>query len=400
MAPSGVIQGWFPHGLPRFDANRATAAADQRAATRRPVLSAPITQLRRPTGGRLHQGATQLPQHLSHFPTFGGRPLPPQVRQKMEAAFQANFADVRVHIGPHVTSLGALAFTQDSNIHFAPGQYDPFSTRGQQNLARELTYVVQQRKGRVTNPFGTGVAIVHNQAMDREAERMALSVATFRSPTIQRRKIDDSFIESDLLEVFAAKKADIDNARPLDRPALLRDSVLEKWVLDFETNTVNKRDYVRDLKAASAIDDADVAFMWLHVTRYLAAVRVDAARALQDAKNGASDVTITQNGVEVWLDNDQLKHQPIGTPIGTRVTSGGNKFKSSNASKAWHQANTLPHMAQWAAGLGRMYEGESIMHGQGMPVNEIHYEGFCLFSGGKKYAFFHCYPAHGSSLKQ
>jgi hypothetical protein len=31
------------------------------------------------------------------------------------------------HPGEHVAALGAMAYTQRSDIHFAPGHYDPHS---------------------------------------------------------------------------------------------------------------------------------------------------------------------------------------------------------------------------------------------------------------------------------
>jgi hypothetical protein len=41
----------------------------------------------------------------------------------MEAALGANFSDVRVHVGPEASAIGALAFTWGADLHFAPGQY-------------------------------------------------------------------------------------------------------------------------------------------------------------------------------------------------------------------------------------------------------------------------------------
>ena len=123
-----------------------------------------------------------------------------------------------------------------------------------------------------------------------------------------------------------------------------------------------------------------------------------ALKKLKVLRDGSSGVTITQSGVEVHLDNDQLKHQHPDHPIGTRTVSGGNLF-TTVATTAWHEANTLVHMADWAAGLAGMAEGDKREHGQARPVNDIHYEGFCLMAGGQKYVAFHCYPANGSALK-
>jgi hypothetical protein len=93
----------------------------------------------------------------------------------MEAVFGAKFDDVRIHVGPEPAALGARAMTRGSHIYFAPGQYDPNSAQGQRILGYELTHVVQQRAGRVANPFGSGVAVVQDRTMEAEAERMSMS---------------------------------------------------------------------------------------------------------------------------------------------------------------------------------------------------------------------------------
>jgi hypothetical protein len=112
----------------------------------------------------------------------GGLPLPSEVRTKMETAFSADFSDVRVHIGHEASSLGAIAYTWGSNIHFAPGQYNPHTIQGQKLLGHELWHVVQQRSGRVRNPFGGGVAVVQDNALEAEADRMGVKAAMTAVP--------------------------------------------------------------------------------------------------------------------------------------------------------------------------------------------------------------------------
>jgi ribosomal protein S18 acetylase RimI-like enzyme len=121
--------------------------------------------------------AFQLPANLSNFGGAGGQPLPDPVRQKMESFFNTSFADVRVHVGPQASSIGALAFTHGSNLYFAPGQYNPNTAQGQHLLGHELTHVLQQRAGRVRNPFGSGMAVVQDSCMEHEADRMGLRAA-------------------------------------------------------------------------------------------------------------------------------------------------------------------------------------------------------------------------------
>lgn len=110
-------------------------------------------------------------------PKSGGQPIPDQVRAKMEAAFSADFSDVRVHIGQEASAIGAIAYTWGTNIHFAPGQYNPHTLQGQKLLGHELWHVVQQKNGRVKNPFGGGVAVVQDYALEAEADRMGIKAA-------------------------------------------------------------------------------------------------------------------------------------------------------------------------------------------------------------------------------
>ena len=111
-----------------------------------------------------------------------GVPLPNNVLKKMESVFNENFAGVRIHTGGYqAESVGALAFTTGNDIYFAQGQYNPNSIHGQRLIGHELTHVVQQRNGRVKNPFGSGVAVVNDLGLEAEAERMGLRTAALQS---------------------------------------------------------------------------------------------------------------------------------------------------------------------------------------------------------------------------
>lgn len=110
-------------------------------------------------------------------PKAGGLPLPSDVRTKMETALGGDFSDVRVHVGHEATALGAIAYTWGTNIHFAPGQYNPHTIQGQKLLGHELWHVLQQKAGRVRNPFGGGVAVVQDHALEAEADRMGVKAA-------------------------------------------------------------------------------------------------------------------------------------------------------------------------------------------------------------------------------
>jgi hypothetical protein len=118
------------------------------------------------------------PGFLEKASSSKGQGLPVPVRKKMEAFFGADFSDVRVRVGPEAAAIGAIAFTVGSDLYFAPGQYDPNSRRGQELLGHELAHVVQQREGRVANPYGDGVAVVQDPSLEDEADRLGKAAAT------------------------------------------------------------------------------------------------------------------------------------------------------------------------------------------------------------------------------
>lgn len=193
--PQPVIQGRFVAGRPLFRAAQAKAAS---------------------------QGfATEVPSSVLNLGRRGaGQSLPDPVRQKMESALGADFSDVRVHIGTEASSIGALAFTYGSDIYFSPGLYDPHTTHGQRLLGHELTHVVQQRAGRVRNPFGAGVAVVQDPGLEAEADRLGMMAAAHPGPCgagcghgIQRK---EAGARRDLRPAAALDKA---SAQPKSDPA-------------------------------------------------------------------------------------------------------------------------------------------------------------------------------------
>jgi hypothetical protein len=62
----------------------------------------------------------------------------------METRFQHDFARVRIHTDPDARTRQALAYTQGTQIAFAPGEYRPETARGRALLTHELAHVVQQ----------------------------------------------------------------------------------------------------------------------------------------------------------------------------------------------------------------------------------------------------------------
>jgi Domain of unknown function (DUF4157) len=106
---------------------------------------------------KLEAGASTAPEpvgaKIEH--TAGhGQPLPSKILQEMNAAFGADFSDVRIHTDASAEEMnGALqaqAFTHGTDIYFNKGKYNPEDTDGKLLLAHELTHVIQQTGKKLT----------------------------------------------------------------------------------------------------------------------------------------------------------------------------------------------------------------------------------------------------------
>lgn len=75
----------------------------------------------------------------------GGSALPDATRAALESRFGGDFSNVRVLNNSCIPpAMGAQAFAQGTDIHFATGAYQPHTSEGQQLIAHELAHVVQQ----------------------------------------------------------------------------------------------------------------------------------------------------------------------------------------------------------------------------------------------------------------
>lgn len=99
--------------------------------------------------------------------------LPDEIQTKMEGSFGTDFSDVQIRENSSVAkNLNALAFTQGNEVHFAPGEYNPQSIKGQKILAHELSHIIQQREGKVKSTHEEqGHNISEQIELENEADR-------------------------------------------------------------------------------------------------------------------------------------------------------------------------------------------------------------------------------------
>ncbi|WP_235299120.1 eCIS core domain-containing protein [Portibacter marinus] len=88
-------------------------------------------------------------------------------------------SSVNLHTdSPKASELGALAFAQGSDIHFAPGQFKPDTRSGQELIGHELGHVIQQKEGRVKPNFeAKGTPVNNDPSLEKEADNFGVAFA-------------------------------------------------------------------------------------------------------------------------------------------------------------------------------------------------------------------------------
>lgn len=137
--------------------------------------------------------------------------LPDKLQSNMESSLGHDFSNVGIHTNSQqAVQMNARAFTQNEQVHFAPGEFNPNSSKGQNLIGHEFTHVAQQRAGVVkpTKVLQKGVAINDNAGLENEADnfgRKAVKgeiVSKYKgakassSVTMQGKKKDKSLSEN------------------------------------------------------------------------------------------------------------------------------------------------------------------------------------------------------------
>lgn len=104
-----------------------------------------------------------------------GERLPHGVRATMERSFGADFSGVRIHRDAAAASIHARAFTRGSDIHFAPGHYDPHTDSGRALIGHELAHVVQQSRGEVGSQHRHSLLV--NGRLEQKADEQGARAA-------------------------------------------------------------------------------------------------------------------------------------------------------------------------------------------------------------------------------
>ena len=105
---------------------------------------------------------------LLHLSGAGApQPMSPQLREKFEPGFSADFSNIRISRGHIPEGLGVQAVAQGTDILLD-------ESAGMDVLGHELAHVVQQAQGRVAG----GYPVVENAALEHEADVMGERVSS------------------------------------------------------------------------------------------------------------------------------------------------------------------------------------------------------------------------------
>ncbi|WP_420573279.1 DUF4157 domain-containing protein [Kordia sp.] len=99
--------------------------------------------------------------------------LPKGLQSNMEKSLGQDFSNVSIHTNSQqAVQMNARAYTQEEHVHFAPGEFNPNSSKGKNLIGHEFTHVAQQRAGVVqsTKVLQKGIRINDSNNLESEAD--------------------------------------------------------------------------------------------------------------------------------------------------------------------------------------------------------------------------------------
>ncbi len=169
------------------------------------------------------------------LPAGEGEPLDMVTRHPLEAHFQADLSDVRIHTGAAAAdssaSLDALAYTAGQNIYFAQGMYAPSSSSGKRLLAHEVAHVVQQSSGKqpaIATKSAHGVKIgAPDDPLETEADQAAQEFMSARPPADQDQDRPKGRAPSGSVQTFIQRQEDFCAPAAPAPPAIRIDPIFD-----------------------------------------------------------------------------------------------------------------------------------------------------------------------------
>ena len=133
---------------------------------------------------------------------LSGRSLPKALQSSLEAKYNEDLSDVRIHTGAvadgAATSIQAKAFASGTDIVFANGMYDPSTAAGKELLAHEVAHVVQHKQGRL----GAGSEVVNGVSVVVPNVLVAIVLPLIKAPLDVVEPLKSVFIDSLPFEEF------------------------------------------------------------------------------------------------------------------------------------------------------------------------------------------------------
>ena len=146
-------------------------------------------QRRAPNQGVSPTRANAAPPIVYDVLRSPGQPLDAGTRALMEPRFGYDFSHVRVHTDARAAEsargVNALAYTVGKNVVFGAGQYLPESNSGRHLIAHELTHVLQQSNGAISDwgVVSEGIGISDpNDSFEQRADETASRIFSSTLP--------------------------------------------------------------------------------------------------------------------------------------------------------------------------------------------------------------------------
>jgi Domain of unknown function (DUF4157)/Metallopeptidase toxin 3 len=286
--------------------------------------------------------------------------LPENVRGKMENSLGMDFSNVNIHANSEkAVQAGALAYSQGTDIHFAPGQYNPSSSQGQELLGHELAHTKQQAEGRV-KPTGQagGMALNDDKTLEKEADDLGAKAAKgdHAGATTQHKKAAGD--SNAPVQRFKMREEDMAKYPKFTQfvaeqmPNNINDPRLVHFIEKFGENTgETKRDVRNDLAWGSGPEIRPFAL---------------SANKVSFASNAGSEVIrISRDAIQGYEKNDTLQQNFHRLVLESNILNGYTQFLDDQDGKDYYgKEGKLLEKAEFGKDIENVWDAKDARRGK------------------------------------
>jgi hypothetical protein len=276
------------------------------------------------------------------------------VRSKMEKGIGTDLSGVKIYPDSEkAVTAGALAYTQGSEVHFAPGQYQPGTQSGQELIGHELAHVKQQKEGTVnaTGAVG-GMPLNDDKHLEAQADSVGKAAAEGKSAAAPLQAKEASSNGQGPVQRFKMAPEDMAKYPKFaqflmsDIPTCINDARLVKYL---NQNGTNQGSTSRDVRKDLQFGEGPLVKPW----------SLPANKVSFQSNKGSEVIRLSRGDISNYEKNNDFNSKFHQLVLESNIMNGYTQFLDDQDGKdLWGKEGVMTEKAAFGRNIESVYDAK------------------------------------------